>query len=87
MTLRFPNISRNYDSSRHCICFWGHDSAKEVSFQLDEGAIHHISRFADRDEASMLHVFDVNRARIEAAASAAYLKQRKSFYRLSAADL
>jgi Protein of unknown function (DUF1488) len=86
MTLQFPNPSRNYDLTRRCVCFWGHDSAKEVSFHLDEGALYHISRFADRDEASLLHVFDVNRGRIEAAASDAYSKGRKSFYRLSASD-
>jgi hypothetical protein len=87
MTLHFPNASRTYDASRHCVCFWGHDAASEVSFHLDEEALHRISRFADRDETSMLRVFDVNRARIEAAASAVYSRKRKSHYRLTASDV
>jgi hypothetical protein len=43
---------------------------------------------ADRDEASLLHVFDVNRARIEEAASVAYSRslQRQIYHRLSALE-
>jgi hypothetical protein len=89
MTLHFPNISRNYDPSRHCVCFWGHDSTFEVSFHLDEAALIKISPYADRDEASLLRVFDVNRARIQDAASAAYAhsRGRQNHYVLSASDL
>jgi hypothetical protein len=32
MTLHFPNASRNYNPTQRCVCFWGHDSAFEVSF-------------------------------------------------------
>jgi Protein of unknown function (DUF1488) len=88
MTLQFPNASRNYDPARHCVCFWGHDSTFEISFSLDEEALGKISPYADRDETSLLHVFDVNRARIEEAASVAYSRsrQRQSYHRLSASD-
>jgi hypothetical protein len=72
MALHFSNASRNYDLARHCVRFWGHDSAFEISFYLNEEALSKISPYADRDEASLLHVFDVNRARIERAASVAY---------------
>jgi hypothetical protein len=89
MTLHFPNASRNYNPTRHCVCFWGHDSAFEVSFHLDEEALIKISPYANRDEASLLHVFDVNRARIQETASAAYSRLRgpQSCIRLSALDL
>lgn len=89
MTLHFPNASRNYDSTRHCVCFWGQDSTIEVSFQLDEDALFKISPYSDRDEASMLRIFDVNLARIQEAASAAYARspQRQGYHRLSASDL
>jgi hypothetical protein len=89
MALHFPNASRNYDATRHCVRFWGHDSTTEVSFYLEEDALFKISPYSDRDEASMLHVFDVNLARIQEAASIAYGRspQRQSYHRLSASDL
>jgi Protein of unknown function (DUF1488) len=87
MTLHFPNASRNYSPTRHCVCFWGHDAAFEVAFHLDEEALCKI--YANRDEASLLHVFDVNRARIQETASVAYSRSRgpQSYHRLSASDL
>jgi Protein of unknown function (DUF1488) len=89
MALHFPNASRNYSPTRHCVCFWGHDSAFEVSFHLDEEALYKIGAYANRDEASLLRVFDVNRARIEETASVAYSHSRRpqSCIRLSASDL
>lgn len=89
MTLHFPNASRSYDPVRHCVCFWGHDSTFEISFYLDEDALFKISPYADRDETSLLHVFDVNRARIEEAASVTYSNtpERQNYHRLSASDL
>src|SRR5947209_12422256 len=77
MTLHFPNASRNYNPTQRCVCFWGHDSASEVSFHLDEEALCKISPYANRDEASLLHVFDVNRARIQETASVAYSRSRE----------
>lgn len=89
MRLHFPNASRNYDSSRRCVCFWGHDSAIEVSLHLDEEALMNISPYASRDEDSLLRIFDVNRARIEEAAAEVYsrLRERQTYLRLSASDL
>jgi len=89
MTLHFPNASRSYDPTRHSVCFWGHDSTFEITFSLDEEALGKISPYAGRDEASLLHVFDVNRTRIEEAASVAYSRsqQRQNYHRLSASDL
>jgi len=87
MTLRFPNASRHYNPTQRCVCFWGHNSAFEISFHLDEEALYKISPYADRNEASLLHVFDVNRARIQETASVAYSRQKQNYYRLSASDL
>jgi Protein of unknown function (DUF1488) len=88
MTLHFPNSSRNYSPTQRCVCFWGHDSASEVAFHLDEEAFIKISPYANRDEASSLHVLDVNRARIQETSSVAYLRSREphSYHRLSASD-
>ena len=87
MTLHLPNASRNYNPTQRCVCFWGHDSAFEVSFHLDEEALCKISPYVDRNAASLLHVFDVNRVRIQEAASVAYSRRRQNYHRLSASDL
>jgi hypothetical protein len=87
MTLHFPNASRHYNLTQRCVCFWGRDSAFEISFHLDEGALFRISPYADRHEASLLHVFDVNLARIHEAARVVYTRQQQPYYRLSASDL
>ncbi|SEC10764.1 Protein of unknown function [Rhizobiales bacterium GAS188] len=90
MTLHFPNASRNYDPVRRCVSFWGHDSTFEVAFHVDEDALQRIgqgiSPAAPGDEASLLHVFDANRARIERVAGQAYSRRRQNFHRLSASD-
>ena len=56
---------------------------------MDEEALCKISPYANRDEDSLLHVFDVNRARIQETASVAYSRSREpqSYYRVSASDL
>jgi hypothetical protein len=87
MALHFPNASRNYNPTQRCVCFWGHDFAFEVSFHLDEEALCKISPYVDRNEASLLHVFDINRVRIQEAASVAYARRRQNYHRLSASDL
>lgn len=79
MTLHFPNARRHYNSTQRCVCFWGHDSAFEISFHLDEEALCMISPYVDRNEASLLHLFDVNRTRIKEAASVAYSYQQQSY--------
>jgi hypothetical protein len=86
MTLHFPNASRTYNPTGHCVSFWGHDSAFEIAFHVDEGALQQISPDAGGDEASLLHAFDANRARIEKVAGKAYSRQRKNYLRLSASD-
>jgi hypothetical protein len=45
------------------------------------------STLLDRNEASLLHVFDVNRVRTQEAASVAYSRRRQNYHRLSASDL
>jgi hypothetical protein len=87
MALHFPNASRHYNLTQRCVCFWGHDSAFEISFHLDEDVLFRISPYADRNEPSLLHVFDVNLARIQEAARVAYSRQQQNYYHLSASDL
>lgn len=44
MAIDFPNQSRSYDGKRHGVRFWGHDSAREVSFLVEEAALAHIDQ-------------------------------------------
>jgi hypothetical protein len=86
MSLHFPNVSRSYDATRRSVSFWGHDAAFEIAFHVEEGALQRISPDTQGDEASLLHVFDANRARIEKAAGNAYARRRQNYLRLSASD-
>ena len=42
MALNFPNPSRSYDATRRAVWFWGHDSAMEASFFVNEDALKRI---------------------------------------------
>lgn len=86
MSLNFPNSSRVYDRTRQCVNFWGHDSAFEISLQIDEDALQRISPYEQEDEAALLSVFDVHRAKIERATRSAYSKRRTNHRRLSISD-
>jgi Protein of unknown function (DUF1488) len=84
--LKFPNPSRVFDSTRRAVRFWGHDSAMEWSFFITEEALKRMQPNVTRDEANLLRVFDANRAKIHAAATTAYARERKGSYELVAAD-
>jgi len=86
MALAFPNSSRSFDARRRAICFWGYDSAFEIAFYVDAEVMYRLSPQCTNDEASLLHTFDVHRARIEAAAGAIYARGRQSFCRLVPSD-
>jgi hypothetical protein len=84
MSLNFPNPSRSYDPERHRIRFWGHDSALEVSFFLDENAIFALYPTTANTEAAILAAFDKARELIFAAAARIYAPgQHRSFYNLT----
>ena len=86
MTLNFPNQSRSYDAARHCIRFWGHDGAREISFLVEEDALCRLSPDTDRHEAGLLGAFDHNRDRILRAATKVYSKRGAGFFNLAASD-
>jgi hypothetical protein len=65
----FPNHSRAYDPTRRAVRFWGHDSAIEASFFINEEALTRIQPDAGPDEPSFLNAFDCNRDLICAAAA------------------
>ena len=86
MTLSFPNPSRSYDPPRHRIRFWGHDSAMEVPFFLEEDALFRLNPKTKNDEAAMLSTFDAMRERINTVAKKVHSFDRRSFYTLVATD-
>ena len=84
MSLGFPNPSRSYDPNRRRIRFWGHDSAMEVPFFIEEDAIFVLYPKTRNTEAAILEAFDSARERIFAVAAKVYAPgQRRSFYSLT----
>ena len=86
MPLSFPNMSRSYDAARQSVCFWGYDSAFEISFYIGADALRSISSQPHRGEEGFLQAFDANRERIQKAASKMYGRRRQSFYVLTGPD-
>lgn len=72
MSLNFPNLSRSYDPDRRRIRFWGHDSAMEVPFFLEESAIFVLYPKTLKTEAGILAAFDLARDHIFAVAAKVY---------------
>uniref|UniRef100_UPI0030C6BE15 DUF1488 family protein n=1 Tax=Bradyrhizobium sp. TM233 TaxID=2599801 RepID=UPI0030C6BE15 len=66
--------------------FWGHDSAIEASFFIDEGALKRIQPGAHATESELLNAFDCNRDLICAAAARKYVRGSRGSYDLLAGD-
>jgi hypothetical protein len=81
----FPNHSRSYDQTRRAVRFWGHDSAMEAAFFIDEGALRKIQPDVISDELGLLSAFDSNRDLICAAAAKIYVRGTRGSYDLVAA--
>ncbi|MDC7784729.1 DUF1488 domain-containing protein [Rhodoplanes sp. TEM] len=86
VTLRFPNRSRYYDTTRRAVGFWAHDSAMEAAFFVAEGLLRRLQPGMSTDEPSMLEAFDAHRDRIQAAAVKAYTRGGAGAYALSEDD-
>ncbi len=84
--LSFPNASRSYDPARHCVRFWGHDGALEISFFVAEDALLQLAPGAAIGETSLLESFDRNRERIIRIALKVYKGRQKGSYELTGSD-
>ena len=84
--IEFPNYSRSYDHTRRAVRFWGHDSAMEASFFINEAALRYIQPDTHPDEAGFLNLnaFDSNRDLICAAAAKVYVRGSRGSYDLVA---
>lgn len=86
MTLNFPNASRSFDETRNLVRFWGYDSALEVCFFIEVGALCKLRPQTMKMEADCLETFDAARERIFEAARKVYARGRQGPYLLGAAD-
>ena len=86
MTIEFPNLSRRYDATRHCVRFSGYDGALERAFFVEEDALRSLDALAPKNEAALLVTFDRHREQICKVAARAYGKRREGSYTLTAAD-
>lgn len=87
MNLSFPNPSRSYDHTRHCVRFWAYDEALEIPFFVEVEALCGIDPNVGRSEAGLLTAFDRHRDRIFKAADRVYSRHSRGSYTLSASDL
>ena len=80
MRLNFPNPSRSFDASRSRVCFWGYDSAIEVSFFVEAGALKRLCPEMGSAETGFLQAFDAVRNRIHEVADRVYVRGDKGSY-------
>ncbi len=77
MKLHFPNPSRSFDDSNDRICFWGYDSAIEVSFFIEAGALKRLSPDMNGTEKELLGAFDNDISRIHEMAEKIYSRSSR----------
>ena len=80
MKLSFPNPSRSFDASSSRVCFWGYDSAIEVSFFVEADALKRLCPEMDSVETGFLNAFDAVRNRIYEVANKVYVGGSKGIY-------
>lgn len=86
MALNFPNVSRSYDASKQTICFWGYDSAFEISFNVGREALRRVTDQPCDSEVDLLNAFDGNRSRIHQVATRSYARRRGNYLSLLPSD-
>jgi hypothetical protein len=85
MTLNFPNQSRCFDAKRNRVCFWGYDSAIEISFFVEADALQKLSPGTGGAEVGCLKAFDATRERIQEVANKIYVRGHNGSYAYSLA--
>jgi hypothetical protein len=84
MALSFPNPSRSYDASHHCVCFWGYDDTREVPFRVSEKVLMNFGeKFPSPGEAEFLATFDRHRNQILLLAQDIYSPGSGNCYNIS----
>ena len=86
MSIGFPNRIRSYDARNKRVRFWGHDSAIEIAFFLDEEALFLMTPGMPSGEPAILKAFDANWSRIKEVAGRAYTRTHTHAHILAAKD-
>jgi len=81
--LQFPNPSRSYDASRHCVCFWGYDDSREITFMVDDAMLRNLQPDVGSDERSVLGAFDKSREKVLEIARKQYVSGPQNRYLIS----
>jgi hypothetical protein len=81
--LQFPNPSRSYDASRHCVCFWGYDNSREITFMVDDAVLRNLQPGVGSDERSVLGAFDEFREKVLEIAKKQYVGGPQNRYSIS----
>ncbi|ORC45916.1 hypothetical protein B2G74_28505 [Burkholderia sp. A27] len=81
--LQFPNPSRSYDASRHCVCFWGYDNSREITFMVDDAMLRNLQPGVGSDERSVLGAFDELREKVLEIANKQYVAGPQNRYLIS----
>ena len=78
--LNFPNESRSFDETRNRVCFWGYDSAIEISFYVTADTLQAIHPEMEGTAEGILQSFDDARERIHEVADIVYAARHKGSY-------
>ncbi len=80
--LQFPNPSRSYDASRGCVCFWGYDNSREITFMVNDATLRNLQPGVGSDERSVLGAFDAFREEVLELAKKQYVVGPQNRYLL-----
>ncbi|SAL82201.1 hypothetical protein AWB68_06425 [Caballeronia choica] len=83
VALNFPNPSRSYDPARHCVCFWGYDNSREISFLVEDAMLAKLNPDIGTGEPALLAAFDRHRDRILGLAKTLYTGGPQNRYTIS----
>ncbi|MFM0214534.1 DUF1488 domain-containing protein [Paraburkholderia strydomiana] len=81
--LNFPNPSRSYDASRRCVCFWGNDSSREITFMVGHAMLRNLKPGLGSDERSVLGAYDEFREKVLEIAKRQYVAGPQNRYSIS----
>jgi len=81
--LKFPNPSRSYDAARHCVCFWGYDDSREITFMIDDAMLRNLQPGVGSDERSLLGAFDEFREKVLEIANRQFVGGPQNLYSIS----
>ena len=81
--LKFPNPSRSYDAARHCVCFWGYDDSREITFMIDDAMLRNLQPGVGSDERSVLGAFGELREKVLEIANRQYVGGPQNRYSIS----